>query len=108
LVHAVIDREKYLARQRRYNASEKGRARHRTYNVTGRRRDANRRYRESHHVPRIGGEGLYLGVYRLPDHLSKTDFQSQLADFRAKQAAEYREESESLADVKIEEPAGEA
>jgi hypothetical protein len=74
----MADREKYLARQRRYNASAKGQARY-------------ARYEETRIQVRFAG-GTISTRYRVPAE-KKHQLKERVADFRAQQREEYRDTS---------------
>jgi hypothetical protein len=57
----MIDRAKYLERQRRYNASEKGRARWRRYGTSPKGLESRARYEDTH--PRVS---MFGQTHRVP------------------------------------------
>jgi hypothetical protein len=85
----VIDREKYLERQRRYNRSAKGRARDASYRARNPEKLAETRARSNEKRIYVGT--FYAGRegrYPYPREAIEQYVGRLLAEFRAKQAAE--------------------
>jgi hypothetical protein len=100
----VIDREKYLERQRRYNTSEKGRARGRRYRRTPEQN-------ERSNALRMFAGATYMGRARTIEQAEQlnTYLALRIADFRSEQRAEYRAFSDQLErGVQAERSAGES
>jgi hypothetical protein len=85
----MTPREKYLERQRRYNASEKGLARHRRYN----RSDKGLARNDRGNALRIFVGSLYAGRVGAPEVATEINEHARrrLVDFKTKQREEYAE-----------------
>jgi hypothetical protein len=86
----MTSREKYLERQRRYNASPKGRARWLKYSRSEKGRDSKCRQI----TMSAGGIKFYVGT--APTIADADGLKAKIADFRAGQLAEYREFAATL------------